>query len=34
MAIDLVKGERIDLTKGRPSLNTVLIGLGWDVNKY
>ena len=34
MAIDLVKGERIDLTKGRPSLNTVWIGLGWDVNKY
>lgn len=34
MSINLSKGQRVDLTKGRPSLNKVLIGLGWDTNKY
>lgn len=34
MSINLSKGQRIDLTKGRPSLTKVLIGLGWDTNKY
>ena len=29
--INLVKGQKIDLTKGNPSLNKVTIGLGWDV---
>lgn len=34
MAISLVKGQKIDLTKGNPSLKKVVIGLGWDTNKY
>lgn len=31
--IDLKKGEKIDLTKGRPSLSKVCIGLGWQVRQ-
>ena len=34
MAISLQKGQRVDLTKDRPSLINVLIGLGWDINHY
>ncbi len=34
MAVSLRKGQKVDLTKGRPSLKKVLIGLGWDTNKY
>lgn len=34
MAISLVKGQKIDLTKGKPALTKVMIGLGWDTNKY
>ncbi|MCM3359355.1 MULTISPECIES: TerD family protein [unclassified Psychrobacillus] len=30
MAINLVKGQKIDLTKGRSSLKSVMVGLGWD----
>jgi tellurium resistance protein TerD len=28
----LVKGEKVDLTKGNPGLKVLMIGLGWDVN--
>lgn len=34
MAIQLSKGQRIDLTKTNPGLAKALIGLGWDTNKY
>lgn len=34
MAVSLAKGQKVDLTKGNPGLKEVLIGLGWDVNKY
>ncbi|WP_026694407.1 TerD family protein [Peribacillus kribbensis] len=34
MAIQLSKGQRIDLTKTNPGLTKVNIGLGWDTNKY
>ena len=34
MSVSLIKGQRVDLTKGRPSLKKILIGLGWDVNQY
>ena len=34
MAISLKKGQKVDLTKTNPGLKEVLIGLGWDVNKY
>ncbi|MFJ7973995.1 TerD family protein [Psychrobacillus sp. NPDC096389] len=30
MGINLVKGQKIDLTKGRSSLSSVMVGLGWD----
>lgn len=30
MAINLQKGQRIDLTKGNPGLTNILVGLGWD----
>ncbi|AQQ52423.1 TerD family protein [Planococcus lenghuensis] len=30
MAVNLVKGQKIDLTKGRSSLSSVMVGLGWD----
>ncbi|AVK47525.1 chemical-damaging agent resistance protein C [Clostridium sp. MF28] len=34
MGIVLKKGQKVDLTKGNASLKKVIIGLGWDVNKY
>ncbi|NHN29467.1 TerD family protein [Paenibacillus agricola] len=34
MAISLTKGQKIDLTKTNPGMTKVLIGLGWDTNKY
>lgn len=34
MAISLKKGQKIDLTKSNPGLTNILVGLGWDVNKY
>jgi stress response protein SCP2 len=30
MPVNLVKGQKIDLTKGNSSLRTVVVGLGWD----
>lgn len=34
MAINLTKGQKVELTKGNPSLKKLLVGLGWDVNQY
>lgn len=34
MAVSLTKGQKVDLTKGNPGLSKLLVGLGWDVNKY
>lgn len=34
MAIQLSKGQRIDLTKNDPSLQRIIIGLGWDVKHF
>ena len=34
MSINLSKGQRIDLTKSNPGLKKIIIGLGWDTNKY
>ena len=34
MSVFLSKGQRVDLTKGRPSLKNILVGLGWDINHY
>ncbi|HDX9580473.1 TPA: TerD family protein [Bacillus pseudomycoides] len=32
--ISLQKGQKVDLTKTNPGLSKVLVGLGWDTNKY
>ena len=32
--INLSKGQKIDLTKTNPGLKNVLVGLGWDTNRY
>ncbi|WP_438944459.1 TerD family protein [Paraclostridium bifermentans] len=34
MAITLKKGQKIDLTKGNPSLKNLKLGLGWDINSF
>ncbi len=34
MAINLSKGQKVDLTKGNAGLKTIMAGLGWDTNKY
>lgn len=34
MAISLQKGQKVDLTKGNPGLSRLIVGLGWDTNKY
>lgn len=33
MGINLVKGQKIDLTKGNSGLTNLLVGLGWDAVK-
>ena len=34
MAINLKKGQKVDLTKTNPGLTNIMVGLGWDTNKY
>lgn len=34
MAVSLQKGQKVDLTKGNPGLSKIVVGLGWDTNKY
>lgn len=34
MGISLQKGQKVDLTKGNPGLSNIIVGLGWDTNKY
>lgn len=34
MSVNLSKGQKVDLTKGNPGLKKLLVGLGWDTNKY
>ena len=34
MAINLSKGQKVDLTKTNPGLKQIVCGLGWDVNRY
>ena len=34
MGITLAKGQKVDLTKSNPGLKKIVVGLGWDVNKY
>jgi tellurium resistance protein TerD len=32
--INLEKGQKVDLTKTNPGLTKIVVGLGWDTNKY
>ena len=34
MAINLTKGQKVELTKGNPSLKRLMVGSGWDTNRY
>ena len=34
MAVNLKKGQKVDLTKSNPGLKSITVGLGWDVNQY
>ncbi len=34
MPVNLAKGQKVDLTKSNPGLSKILVGLGWDTNKY
>lgn len=34
MTITLSKGQKVDLTKTNPGLTNIVVGLGWDTNKY
>lgn len=34
MSVILSKGEKVELTKGNPSLSKIMVGLGWDTNQY
>jgi tellurium resistance protein TerD len=34
LAISLSKGQKVDLTKTNPGLTKVIVGLGWDTNRY
>jgi len=34
MTVSLAKGQKVDLTKTNPGLTKILVGLGWDTNKY
>jgi tellurium resistance protein TerD len=34
MGVSLSKGQKVDLTKSNPGLTKVVVGLGWDTNKY
>ena len=33
VSVNVIKGQRLDLTKGNPGLKTLKVGLGWDVNE-
>ncbi len=34
MGVSLQKGQKVDLTKTNPELIKIVVGLGWDTNKY
>lgn len=34
MAVSLQKGQKVDLTKNNPGLQNIMVGLGWDTNRY
>lgn len=34
MAVSLQKGQKVSITKDNPGLTNVVVGLGWDVNRF
>ena len=34
MPVSLTKGQKVSLTKGNPGLKKVVVGLGWDINRF
>lgn len=34
MAVSLKKGQKVSLTKGNPGLTNLMVGLGWDINRF
>ncbi len=34
MAVSLQKGQKVSITKNNPGLSNVVVGLGWDVNRF
>ncbi len=34
MPINLSKGQKVNLSKAAPGLKHILVGLGWDTNRY
>ena len=34
MPVNLQKGQKVSLTKDNPGLNNVIVGIGWDINKF
>lgn len=34
MSLSLEKGQKVDLTKDKPNLEVITLGLGWDTQKY
>ena len=34
MGISLKKGQKVSLTKDNPGLKKLIVGLGWDTNKF
>ncbi len=34
MPVCLQKGQKVSITKGNPGLTKVVVGLGWDVNRF
>lgn len=34
MGVCLSKGQKISLTKDNPGLKNIMVGLGWDINRY
>lgn len=34
MPVNLQKGQKVSLTKDNPGLNNVVVGIGWDINRF
>ena len=34
MGVNLTKGQKVSLNKNNPGLKDMVVGLGWDVNRY